>query len=58
MCVCVCVKCGCTDTLDELVGSLTKLTIYPALAIWLPKCCELWFAQYQVQGDRGSDLPG
>ena len=36
MCVCVCV-CVCdrwyTGTLDELVGSHTKLAIYPSLAI-------------------------
>ena len=27
---------GCTDTLDKLVGSHTKLAIYPTLAI----CCQ------------------
>ena len=34
MCVCVCM-CDrwCTGTLDELVGSHTKLAIYPTLAI-------------------------
>ena len=33
MCVCVCVTGGCTGTLDGLVGSHTRLAIYPALAI-------------------------
>ena len=36
VCVCVCVTGGCTDTLDELVGSHTKLAIYPTLTI----CCQ------------------
>ena len=35
MCVCVCVTGGCTGTLDELVGSHTRLAIYPTLTI----CC-------------------
>ena len=35
MCVCVLDR-WCTGTLDELVGSHTKLVIYPALAI----CCQ------------------
>ena len=43
----------CTGTLDELVGSHTKLAIYPALAI----CCQrvvihasldTWFKRMQV----------
>ena len=36
MCVCVCVIGGCTGTLDGLVGSYTRLAIYPTLAI----CCQ------------------
>ena len=33
MCVCVTVPWGCTGTLDGLVGSHTRLAIYPTLAI-------------------------
>ena len=42
---------GCTDTLDELAGSLTRLVIYPALTI-----C---YQRVVIQGSRGvcSDLP-
>ena len=37
MCVCVCVRQGgCTGTIDGLVGSHTRLAIYPTLAI----CCQ------------------
>ena len=37
MCVCVCVcVTRCTSMLGELVGSHTKVAIYPALAI----CCK------------------
>ena len=31
--VCVCVTGGCKGTLDGLVGSYTRLAIYPALTI-------------------------
>ena len=54
-----CQKCGssmgCTGTLDGLVGSHTRLAIYPTLAIcyW-----RVVITRYQVQGDAGSDLPG
>ena len=47
----------CTGTLDGLVGSHTRLVIYPTLANPLLKGCDLCLTQYQVQGDAGSDLP-
>ena len=58
MCVCVCV-CDrwCTGTLDG-IGRLSHQTInlsHPHNL--LPKGCDPCFAQYQVQGDAGSDLP-
>ena len=36
MCVCVCVTGGCKGMLDELLGSHTKVAIYPTLII----CCK------------------
>ena len=35
--MCVCVTGCCTGTLDELVGSHTRLVIYPALEIHCQK---------------------
>ena len=56
MCVCVCVT-GCTGILGELVGSHTKVAIYPAL-LSAVEGCDPCLAQDWVQGDAGSDLPG
>ena len=48
-----CQKCdgwGCTGTLDGLVGSHTRLAIYPTLAI----CCQrLWSMLLSILGSRG-----
>ena len=46
---------GCTGTLGKLVGSHTKVAIYPMQSA--VKGCDPCLAQYQVQGDAGSDLP-
>ena len=54
----MCVTGGGTGTLDALVGSHTKLAIYPALAI----CCQRVVIHApldtQFPGDAGSGLPG
>ena len=48
---------GHTGMLGELVGSHTKVVIYPTYTIHC-KGCDLCLALYWVQGDVGSDLPG
>ena len=60
MCVCVCDSSSGvgTGTLDGLVGSHTRLVIYPALAI-----CYWWVVirallNTRFKGEAGSDLPG
>ena len=52
----VCVT-GCTGKLDELVGSHTKVVIYPAYAICCKKVVICALLNTGFRGDAGSDLP-
>ena len=47
---------GCIGMVDELVGSHTKVAIYPTLQSTV-KGSDPCLFRYQVQGDAGSDLP-
>ena len=47
---------GHTGTLGELMGSHTKVAIYPTQSA--AKDCDQCLLQYQVQGHQGSELPG
>ena len=53
MCVCVCVTGG-AGTLDELVGSHTKIAIYPTLAI---SCHRVVICALLNTGFKGMQVP-
>ena len=60
MCVCVCdssLGVG-TGTLDGLVGSHTRLAIYPVFAICYQRVVICASLNTRFKGDVGSDLPG
>ena len=49
---------GCTGTLDGLVGSHTRLAIYPALTICYQRVVICASLNTRFKRDVGSDLPG
>ena len=54
----VTVPWGYTGTLDRLVGSHTRLVIYPALTICYQRVVIHALLNTRFKGDVGSDLPG